>query len=85
MTGVNIRRSPEAALFHKLPDEVPRKSVKLITYILLASRITIARPWKQSVIPLDYIRSKLNCIMINDKLTHILCNNSKKLDKIWDP
>lgn len=29
VTGVNIRRSPEPALFHKLPDEVPKKIDKI--------------------------------------------------------
>lgn len=85
VTGVNIHRSPEAALFHKLSDETPKKSVKLITYILLAARITIARHWRQSAIPLDQVKSKLNWIMINDKLTYILCNNTKKFNTVWDP
>lgn len=85
VTGVNIRRSPKAPLFHKLPDEIPKQSIKLIKYILLAARITMARHWKQSIIPLDQVKNKLNWIMINDKLTHILSNKVKKFIKIWDP
>lgn len=59
--------------------------MKLIKYILLAARITIAKHWKQLVILLDYVKRKLNWIMSSDKLTHTLHNNAKKFDKIWDP
>lgn len=85
VTGVNICKSPEDALFHKLPVKVPRKTVKFITNILLAMRITIARHWKQSVTPLDYVKGNLNLILVNDKLNHTLHKNYKKFEKIWDP
>lgn len=52
---------------------------------MLAARITVARHWKQSIIPLDQVKNKLNWILINDKLTHILRNKTKKCNKIWDP
>lgn len=73
MTGGNIHRSPEAAIFHKLLDKVPRKSVRLIMYIWSAVRITMH--WKQSVIPLDYVKSKLNWIMINSPIHFITLEN----------
>lgn len=70
VTGVNIRRSPEVALFHRLPEEIPKKLTKLITYILLAARITVARHWKQTNIPLDYVKNKINWIMVNETHSH---------------
>lgn len=88
MTVVNICRFPEAALFHKLPDEVQKKSVKLITYMFLAAQITIAKHWQWLVVPFDYVKHKLHWIMVNDKLTCTLHNNikkSEKFDRTWDP
>lgn len=85
VTGVNIRRSLEPALFQKLPDEVAKKLTKLIVYIFLAARITIAKYWKQSMVPLDYVKNKLNWIMVNDRLTCVLRNSTKKFDATWEP
>lgn len=59
--------------------------MKLIIYIFLAARITTAKYWKQSIVPLDSVKNKLNWIMVNDRLTCILRSTTKKFDAIWDP
>lgn len=58
--GVNICRSSEPALFQKCPEEVSKKNseTNYIYSMFLAARITIAKYWKQSIVPLDYVKKK---------------------------
>lgn len=51
VTGPNISRKPESALFEKLDDDIPKMKKRLISYIILAARIAIVRCWNEPIAP----------------------------------
>lgn len=82
LMDINIPRSPEISLFQRLASDIPKW---LIQYILLVPRITIMMCWKLTVLHMDYVKHKLNWIMINGNLTCTLHNNIAKYLKTWGP
>lgn len=53
--------------------------------MFLVARITISKYWKQSMVPLDYVKNKLNWITPIERLACILCDSTNKFDATWDP
>lgn len=84
LTQVNLIKSPLQALLGCPVEGTSKHIRRLIAFIFIASRISIAKSWKSSTIPFHLLKYKLSWIMVNERLSAIL-NKVALFDKIWDP
>lgn len=61
--------------FKKNYMSLPKHIKRLISYIILATKVTITRCWNQPGITFDFVIQKFNWVMINDKLACMLHNS----------
>ncbi|XP_056393577.1 uncharacterized protein LOC130290249 isoform X3 [Hyla sarda] len=82
---VNLRKNLKKAQLNAPLPENPMGKLKHIYLIFLDAKIARATSWKAQSIPFYLVRSKINWIMTNDKLTRILLDSQNAFDITWLP
>ena len=85
VTGYRIPRTPNVALLNAHLPHLSRSTQKLIHFILLGSKIAIAKSWKQHRPLVSIAKQKISWIMIQEQLSSILANSSEVFHEIWTP
>ena len=85
LTQVNLVKSPLHALLGRPVEGTTKHLRKLIAFIFVAARITIAKSWRSPTVPFCLLKSKLSWIMVNERMSAILNDRVAVFDKVWDP
>lgn len=85
LTQANLVKSPLHALLGRPVEGTSKSMRRLITFIFVAARISIAKSWKSPTVPFYLLKAKLSWIMINERLTAILKDKMTGFNKTWDP
>uniref|UniRef100_A0A803JBX6 Reverse transcriptase zinc-binding domain-containing protein n=1 Tax=Xenopus tropicalis TaxID=8364 RepID=A0A803JBX6_XENTR len=85
VTQINLRKDPQNALLNGKIPNLNRYTRSLISFIFLTAKITIAKFWKTTQIPISHFKSKMNWVMVNERLTSVLLDKHDKFLKIWEP
>lgn len=57
---------------------------RLITFISVAAKISIARFWKISMFPSFLVKAKVSSVMVSECLSAILNDKLKLFERIWN-
>ena len=85
VTGVPVVKSPHIAL---LGYDIPRvsKSIqKLIAFMLIGAKTTLAAAWKQPRVSFLVAKGKISWIMTQEKMVSSISNTSDIFEAIWEP
>lgn len=85
VTGLRIPRSPMVALLNHHIPKVPSRSQKLIKFILIGAKISIARSWKHNNVSLRQIKNKVTWIMTQEKMVSKIFDSVAQFENIWTP
>lgn len=85
VTDLFVTKTPEIALLNGSPLGCPRHPRTLIHFILLGTKLKIARAWKQPTVSLAAVKRKISWVMVQEKTVSILLSTTDKYDKIWEP
>lgn len=85
LTGVPIPKSPLIALLNERVAEVSKVNQKLILFVLVGARISVAWAWKQPWISIPLTIKNISCIMAQEKAVSFLQNTSHKFEAVWGP
>lgn len=85
VTTCQIPRSPEVAILNANVPGISKATQTLINFILLGTKISIAKAWKQPRPSFNAVKRKVSWIMAQEKLSSILTNTSLKFQTIWEP
>lgn len=85
LTQVNLIKSPMHALLGRPVEGASKSMRRLIAFIFMAARISIAKSWKSCSVPFYLLKAKLSWIMVNERLSAILKDKLTEFNKIWEP
>ena len=85
VTGVPVAQSPHVALLNFAPAEASKSQKRLIHFMLLGAKLTIAKAWKSSTVSFTLLKRKISWIMTQEKLASSLLNTSQKFEITWEP
>lgn len=85
VTDISVPKSPEIALLNGSPFGCPKHLQTLIHFILLGTKLTIAKTWKKPTVSLAAVKRKISRVMIHEKTVSLLESSTEKHDKIWEP
>lgn len=85
VTKVQILKIPSIALLNANLPKTPKHTRKLIHFILLGAKLTIAKDWKEPKVSVKAATCKISWIMSQEKLSSILHNTKAKFEVIWEP
>lgn len=78
VTRFLIPKSPTTALLNFLIPKVPKYSQKLIYFILLGTKLSIAKAWKHPKVSIQAANRNISWIISQKKLMNTLLDTSKQ-------
>lgn len=85
VTGIPVPKTPEIALLNGNPVGCAKPLQTLVHFILLGTKITIARAWKQPTVSLAAVKRKISWVMVQEKTVSILQSTTEKHDTVREP
>lgn len=85
VTGIPVTKSPQIALLNVHAPKTPKYTQKLISFMLLGAKITIAKAWKQTKVSLTAAKRKISWIMSQEKMVSSIMNTHKPFEATWEP
>lgn len=85
ITGLAIPRSPATALLNHLPSKASKSTRKLIFFIFLGAKITLARSWKRPKVSITAAKRKISWIMFQEKMMSSILDTFSQFREVWDP
>lgn len=80
-----VQASPLVALLNFPVREVPRATQRLIFFIILGAKLTLAKAWKKSSVSTTLAKRKISWIMNQEKMASVVLDSSTKFKQIWEP
>lgn len=85
VTALTVPRSPLTALLnHQIPG-APKYKHKLIFFILLGAKLTLAKAWKLPKVSVIAAKRKISWIMAQEKMVSSMLDTSVRFEKTWEP
>lgn len=84
ITGLPIRKSSQFTLLNFPCPGAPKLVQRLIMFILLGAKLTIAKAWKQLTVSFLLVKGKISWIMVQEKTVSILLNTADKHEATWE-
>lgn len=85
VTDVQVPRTPDVALLNATIPRAHKPNHKLIHFILLGAKLTIANAWKQPRVSFMAAKRKISWIMSQEKLTSVLLDSKVQFKTTWEP
>lgn len=85
VTGLPIQKSSHLALLNFSVPETPKLVRRLIMFILIGTKLNIARAWKQPYGSFILVKRKISWIMAQGKTVSTLLDTTNKFEAIWEP
>lgn len=82
---ITLTKNPWATLVHKPIPHLNIYKWKLVGFVFLVARHTLAKPWIQKSITFSEVKQHFLGTMVHKKLTSILTDNHTKFLKVWEP
>ena len=83
--SIQSPRSPSTALLNQLISKASKPSRKLIFFIFLGAKITLARAWKRPKVSIIAAKQKILWIMSQEKMVSSILDNFARFREIKDP
>lgn len=80
-----VQASLLVALLNFPVREVPRATQRLIFFIILGAKLTLAKAWKKSSVSTTLAKRKISWIMNQEKMASMILDSSTKFKQIWEP
>lgn len=78
-------KSPQVALLNFPIEKTPKGKKRLIHFIFLGAKLTIARAWKGPFVSCAMAKGNISWIMAQEKMVSILEDATRKFEAIWEP
>ena len=85
LTQLNMTKSAKQALLGDRVVEASKAQRRLLMFIFISAKITIARNWRAASLPLEQLKRKLSWLMLNERLTALIQDKLEIFHKVWDP
>lgn len=85
LVGSQIPRTPMVPLLNAYIPKIPKASRRLIHFLLLGAKLTVAKAWENQKISFPAVVRKVSWIMMQEKLSSILLDTASKFESIWEP
>lgn len=85
VTGHRLQNSPGIALLNWPIPKISKSTQKLIQFIFLGTKLSIAKAWKQGRVAWRAIKNKISWIMTQEKLISVLLDRVQQFEKTWEP
>ena len=85
VTGVPVEKNPQVALLGTRIPQASKQMQKLITFMLLGAKTTLAGAWKQPRVSIMAAKKKISWVMTQEKLVSSILNTSQLFEAIWEP
>ena len=85
LTRINLPKSAKQALLGSGGVEAPKSGRRLLTFIFISAKITIARNWRSAALPFEQLKGKLSWLMLNERLSALTQDKMKFFHQVWDP
>lgn len=85
ITELPMQKSPHLALLNFPCPKTPKLVQRLIIFIFIGTKLTIARAWKRPTVSFLLVKRKKSWIMTQEKTVSILLDTTTKHDAVWDP
>lgn len=83
--SIPVQKSPHIALLNSSVESAHKNMQRLIFFILLGTKLTIAKSWKKPTVSVRLAKRKISWIMVQEKITSVLLNSTEKFEAIWEP
>ena len=85
VTGFPVVKSPQIALLGVRIPQAPKITQKLIDFMLLGAKTTLAGAWKQPTVSVSAAKRKISWIMNQEKMISSILNTTNLFEAIWEP
>lgn len=85
VTGVKVPKSPSVALLNFHIPKISKFTQKLIFFIFLGVKLTIAKSWKLPTVSFRAVKHKMSWIMSQEKMVSFLLDASQQFEETWEP
>lgn len=85
VSGLPVTKSPQVALLNAPIPRTAKHTQKLITFMLLGAKTTIAKAWKQPTVSFQAAKRKISWIMSQEKLVSTMMDTTKSFEATWEP
>lgn len=85
VSEVLVLQPPRIALLNEPIEHLPHSKQRLLFFMLLAAKRSIARSWKKASVSMSLFRRKVFWIMLNEEIAGVINVTAKRFETIWSP